>query len=579
MIEGIGSLVDRRFFERRDQSREFAQKLRKAVKRYRQKKRVTNDFPEDLLKQLARIRPSESAKAIQNVAIAWTFYGLGETLSFTPQDLADETGIDLDTVNGFLERMSLGFGEVDPRYRVPAPTHPLMTRPLIRIEQRYFCPVVHAAFWSLRPAIEMYLNPDDPQAVVSDSALWERYNQARADYLEGKAVEYLAEALHHAQVYRNLTYTIVEDGEAKQVELDGLLILDSALFLVEAKAGSLSLPARRGAPKRMIREIEELVEDAYSQALRAKRYIQESDKPVFLRPDGTEVVVPKDSIDRVFLITVTLESLDPYVTTAYQLQELGLFAEGDLPWAVCLADLRVISELVEFPSQLVHYLTRRQRLNELQRLTAHDELDWFGHYLSEGLFFDELLEEPDASGFISLASYTTVFDDYYFYVTGQRDTPAPKPVQPMPEIMRQVLAELEALHPPGYLEAACTLLNRGGDTREKFAELVVRYREAALADRAVHDCTLGFDKPSFGITYMFAPRERASELEARLETYCNLKKYQTQSQLWVGFGCLADEPGWVHMGVTLKEPWGYDEDMEKAVAEMLPPLDSHLPLA
>jgi len=234
--------------------------------------------------------------------------------------------------------------------------------------------------------------------------------------------------------------------------------------------------------------------------------------------------------------------------------------------------------LVEFPSQFVHYLIRRQRLNQLQRLHAYEELDWFGHYLSEGLFFDELLEEPDAPGFISLSSYTTVFDDYYFYVTGQRETPVPKPVQPMPEIMRQVLVELEALHPSGYLEAACTLLNMGGDTREKFAELVVRYREAALADRAVHDCTLGFDKPSFGITYMFAPRERARELEARLETYCNLKKYQTHSQLWIGLGCVADESGWVHMGVTLKEPWGYDEDMEKAVAEMLPPPDSHLPL-
>jgi len=71
---------------------------------------------------------------------------------------------------------------------------------------------------------------------------------------------------------------------------------------------------------------------------------------------------------------------------------------------------------------------------------------------------------------------------------------------------------------------------------------------------------------------MFAPSEHITDLEDRIIGYCGLKKYQTKSDLWVGFGCVADAPGWVHAMVVLKDPWCYDEDLEVLVAEGLPPL-------
>lgn len=449
-----------------------------------------------------------------------------------------------------------------------------MAKPLIRHGERYFCPVLNLVYWTLRPAIETYLNPDIPEAINKDKALWERYKWIRAEYVEEKAIEYLSQALKHATVYRNLKYRVSENGVTKEAQLDGLLTLDSAVFLVEAKAGSISLPTRRRAPKRMIEEIKELVEEAYLQALRAKRYIQKSYKPTFFLADGTIIEIPKDRFDQIFLVTVTLESMDAFITTLYRLQDMDLFTEGDLPWAVSLTDLRVISELVEFPGQFVHYLKMRQRLNELGRVKAHDELDWFGHYLKEGLFFDDIFEQPDAPSFFKLLPYTTAFDDYYFYITGQRKTPAPKPKQPMPEIMRQVLAELETHHLPGYLDAARALLDMDGHTREAFAENVTKRRECTSRDLSFHDFSLKLGKPNFGITYMFAHSKHVSQLQKRLTGYCTLKKYQTKSNLWVGLGCIVDAPGWAPMGIVLKEPWNYDEEMERLVADSLPPLDT-----
>jgi len=171
LTKGIESLTSRRLVERRDKAREFEESLKEAVDRYRQEKQVLEGFAPDSLERLADMSPSESDRMIQNMMIAWTFFALGDTLSFTSQDLIDETGVAPEKAKAFLEKMSLVFGGVEPRYRIPSPTHPLMKRPLIRQGQRYFCPVSNLVLWSLRPAIEAYLNPDDPEAVNPDAVL------------------------------------------------------------------------------------------------------------------------------------------------------------------------------------------------------------------------------------------------------------------------------------------------------------------------------------------------------------------------------------------------------------------------
>ncbi len=306
-----------------------------------------------------------------------------------------------------------------------------MTKPFVRHAEYYLRPVKDLSYWSLRPAIEVLLNPDNAGAVNHSQTLWARYDAIRADYVEKKAIEYLSNALHPGRSYRSLKYWVTEHGQRKEAELDGLLVIDSALFLVEAKAGSVTQPARRGASASLKTDLQKLVGDAYSQALRAKKYIQETDQPTFSLSDGSTVQVPQERIARIFLVSVTLDALDAFATNISQFQDFGFFEESDFPWVVSLTDLRVISELVEFPSQFVHYLIRRLRINEHGRAQTYDELDWFGTYLQNGLYFEDMLDEQDAPDMIYVQPATTHFDDYYFYLTGQRKTPVSKPTQPI----------------------------------------------------------------------------------------------------------------------------------------------------
>lgn len=573
-VHAIQEMMTSRLWERRDRSREEEKRLRAEARLYRKGKWKEGEWSEELLSVLAGLSEKKMLKHIRSIIAGWTFFTLGETYSFSAEDLAETAKTSVESATRFLEAFSLPFGSVPSEFYMPSATHILQTRPIIHHEGRYLCPVPGMILWGMRPALEDMMNPDSRESMNKNKQLWQKYQAMRGKYLVSESLELLGQCLKHAEIHESVRYSYVEDGELKEADLDGLILLDTALFLVEGKAGRLTPSARRGAPRRMMHDVGKLVADSHSQALRARRYIASNAEPVFTLGDGSEIRIDKDRIEATFLVTVTMDPLDVFTPVLYQVAELGIFEEGDLPWAAYLLDLRVICELTEFPSELVHYLMRRLRINELQIAVAEDELDWFGHYLLEGLYFEKVKE----SGLdrVQLLSHTTKLDDYYMYVTGERKTPAPKPSQPMPEHWREALANLEAVHPRGYLTATLVLLDMSGKDRKLFSKYVDRRRARSKRDGRVHDFTMLWESGTRrGLTFVCGPAKKAGEVGARMEAYCILKKYQTKSALWIGLYGIADQPGIVHGCLVLSDPWKHDEELEQLVAETLPPSDEY----
>lgn len=565
-VDSIKHLMEERLTERRDKAQESEKDILKEVKLLRKNKLGDHKYPREFLEQLASLKPSESRLRAQDLLISWTFFDLGETLSFSVQDIVEQSGLESDVVSSLLGHMSLEFGAVDEMYRLPSPTNPLHTKPLIRRSNSYFVPLPTALLTAVRPLIETLINPESDGCVVSDNSFWVRYQKTRGAYLEQMAVNLLSKALKYAKSYTNLSFSYTKDGQEIQGELDGLLMFDNALFLVEAKAGTMTLPARRGASKRLLEELKKLVGEASEQTLKAKDYIETVGKTVFQSRDGTSVEVDSSKFERIFMVTVTLENLDAFVTMLYELEDLGLFKAEDLPWAVSLSDLMVIADIIDSPSEFIHYLIRRHRLNKHKRVYAFDELDWFGHYIEEGLYFDHMLNEGDNIS-VRLLSYTDIFDDYYYYVTGARKTPVAKPTQPMPDIMRRMLKDLEAARPQGFLDIACALLDLSGEARENFIKIAVKQRTAALSDGKMHDFSIPLPEANYGLTFYFGLSRDNRELMKRLPSHCTIKKYQSKSDLWIGLLCLADTPGWIDAAVIFKDKWEYDEVIDELASE------------
>ncbi len=575
ILDAVGELINLKLAEKRNDSIQIARDLRKAVKNFRHKKKIKQvlaTYPRDMIEDLAKEKPSVSSKRILNASIGWTFHKLGKTFILSIDELVEQTKLNPACITSFLKKFSLQFGDVAPFYRTPAPTHPLMRKPFIEHEGLYFCPVINSTYWALRPAIEDFWNPSSNIKVVGDDFIWQKYLKSRANYLESTAITCLTQGLRYATAYQNLKYDVV-DGTGKKIstELDGLLILDNALFLVEAKSGSLSLPARRGAPS-MKEDLTKLVEEAYSQALRASNYITNNDRPIFRLSNGNQFVIDKDKHNEIFLVTVSLDDLDTFVTNTHKLKEFGLLqSSNQYPWAVTLANLRVICELNEFSSQLVHYIKRRLHLNELGWVNAHDELDWFGHYLLEGLYFDSLKKNPEEKFIYNLLSYSWIFDDYYYYVTGQRKKTVDRPTQKMPPIMREVLAELDRKHDEGYLMVACCLLDMSSESRKEWTDTALKLRQQTKVDREIHSITMPFTDGDFGFAFFTCPSELENEFLDHIMGYSILKKYQTRFHKWVTIGCISDTSEWVDYFVVIGGQWVFDQELDAASNRLLQP--------
>lgn len=531
---------------------------------------------EAYIQSIKGLRSKQAKKHIRNWMTLWGMTFLGTRVySFSADEIAAEAELPVERAQAMLNYFSLDFGSIPADFYIPSPTHELRVRPFLHNDGVYMCPLPGSLIWTLQPRLEESINPNSPNTLVQGGRIWRRYEKNRKNYLEQETLRLLGNTLRHAQMYGGLEYEVVENGVAKKTELDGLIVYDTTLFLIEAKAGSFSFSARRGSKDRIKRDLKELLGKAHSQAVRAKRYIEDTDSPTFVTGEGKRVTIDKGKFWRTFMVTVTLEPMDTFNAVLHEVARAGVLEEAELPWAVSLDILRVICEMNEFPTQLVHYLQRRLRVNEFRKFRASDELDWFGLYLARGLYFenDERFDEAD---FVHFGSFSTPFDDYYLYETGVRKAPVAKPTQPMPKLLRDIILELDGRGGSyGHSEAILRLLSLNDKGRNDFASFFRRVRRMTLQDRRQHDFSMGSDEARAGITCFSAAARDAGEVFERLEGFIRLKKYRMGADHWLGLLTIVDYPGLVHGFIAGNEPWAPDEELEALSAELFGETTSH----
>ncbi len=551
--------------DRFEEGRGAISKLKSEVRAARRSKAPASDLSE-MVVELSKLPPSKAAAQIKAMMIGWVMTFIGSTcLAFDANEIAAETQLPLDRVIAVLSFFAIQFGSVPSDFFLMSPTHPLREHPLVYHDGQFLYPVPGSMIWALQHRLEAELNKSTSPAAKA----WRKYEKRRSDYLEAESVRLLSVALRTDEVYRNLKYSVVENDEQKTVELDGMVQFDHTLLLVESKAGALTASARRGGRERIKSNIKELLGKAHKQALRARDYIEGTDHPKFFAADGSEVPFDKNRFNRIFLIATTLEPLDIYNTALHEVVSAGLLQEEHLPWAVSLDNLRVVTEMNEFPTQLIHYLTRRLRINEFKKFYAGDELDWFGLYLSRGLYFEKDSRFDEADFVMFDGSFSSDFDAYYFHKEGVRTKPTKKPVQPMPKLLRRMILELDAhTEPNGHSEAIIRLLNWDDKGREQLVAGIGEIRKRARAKRRIHDFTMATAEDKAGVTVFAALPSKSAEAMQRLRSYCLMKKYQIQADSWVGFLTIVDEQPIIQGFVVIHDPWTYDERVEALVADL-----------
>ena len=556
----------------------------RAIEAYEKDGTVTDGHPLEFLEQGKGLDGEGRQRLASFIAITHSQTFLGWSLFFTADEIAEAAGVPVERARAFAERLSIRFGDVDPKwFRSPSATPPLQSRPLIQIGKdehplvdgdAFFCPVPQGLLWALRTNLEAGLNPAPGRDLAplqhpnATDATWERYERARSRYAEARTLELFETLLPGATTYQGLKYDAPDSaGDVSETELDGLVLYDDTLFLIEVKAGTLSPPSRRGAPDRLAKELgDDLLGEGHRQALRAKAYVEGSDAPVFRAVGGVTHSIDMTKVRRVFMVVVTLEDLAAYTANLHHLFGTGLLAsDTDLPWAVNIYDLETLAELVDSPSVLVHFLARRLAKDAEGKTLMTDEMDWIGSYVHTGLDFSaQTGGDPDVN--VIVPSATTEIDDYFYFAHGPRETPAPKPAPPLPYPLSAIITELERSGQQGILPFTQVLLDLPHETRDTIATKIQACHQRAVATGKLKVFSAAPPSEDFGITYIAAPRGTPmGKLQSTLDGFVPTRKYQYRKERWLGIAAVAGVGRYVHLVLYNDAPWERNEQLDAAL--------------
>lgn len=354
----------------------------------------------------------------------------------------------------------------------PYRTLPVRKKPLIKLGSDYFavdpCFTRDAGYRALlfnllqrKPAYKVEFN--ERQKVMSEAAF--------ADILSAQ--------LPGAKVLQEVYY---KDPVSKQwSENDTLILIDDALYLVEAKAGAAATIASPASDfGRHAQSVQDLVIKAYKQCERFFNYLNTADEvPLFRLINGkyVECARVRRADYRVMLpIGLTVESFSPLSAFSKELPEivplLGKYAFISLS----IDDLFVLRRFLPTPGEFAHYMEVRQAVAGLRRAHLFDELDHLGAYLKKNRVDVELAEE------LKKGADFVVWDGMSFDVDrsfeGENWETDPRPTQEYPDEMLKLFGALDATRKAEWLRVDSYFRNLGSKGRSELAAMLVELRKS-----------------------------------------------------------------------------------------------------
>jgi hypothetical protein len=571
LAEGVTKVGLDKLENRMVEARTFVDELMKAVELVRAGRGPRLEVERRaVVEELAMLPKAEAVRRARSAAVGWASYGSGTTLSFTASDVAREAGVDEVVAAAFLDRFSTGFG-----LRLEPPREPgiedLRDRPVLADGQgNYLCSSPHNLLWAIRPAFES-------AARDAAGATWKRYESQRRRIVEERAVGALSNALCADWSVSGVHFETEEDGQTKRPEIDGLVRLDTALFIVESKASAMRPAARRGAPDALHDWLEREVGKAGMQVRRTHNALAGADPEVRSQVTDQRGVpiaeVDLEGVEDAIELVVILEDLSAVAPLTWRMADAGFLPADEPPIVISLHELEVVCDVASRPCDLVHYFLRRKRLNRQRRATATDELDFFMHYLQDGLFWEDVEQEAGQSaddevrpGPVQLLSFTDELDAYYMYTRGERRRPARKPGHRHHRDVAEALRLLDAHRQPGWLALCLALLDFDTPVRERLVGDMRRLKKTSAQENRRTDRT--YFAPGFGVTVMAVPPQEASQLPELLTMYCMVKKHQMQAAHWAGFGVFKGPPELFQTAVVFTHPWSPDPELDELVATL-----------
>ncbi len=428
-----------------------------------------------------------------------------EALDTTIQALRNEDiQIAFDRIYGFglfvidrylprplLEDLSWAPGEcrdfIDGQAQSGWPTRiwPRSRRPFLKIGESYYCFDMHTLFDHIYRVLERTVRDKEP-------IYRQRWNDRQKEVSEQLPFTLFAKLLPGARTWRGVCYEIDEvdiHGRRKWCEVDGLLVYEDHLFILEVKGGTFTAASPETGLDGHLKSIERLIFAPVDQGARFRHWL-ERQAVVSLYDEDHKTIgeLKRNDFAHVTICAISLDAFTELSAKAYHLALLAGRTNAEVFWALSVSDLRTYSELFDNPLVFLHYVEKRNQATASGKIVLDDELDHYGLYL-EYNHYETYAERVAGEARINWIGFRGAIDKYFDDRT--RGEPATPPRQNIPPLYSKIIEWLGTSRCARRRAVASLLLDCAGDMRSRIENTLVDSLRIQREKRRLRPVTIG----------------------------------------------------------------------------------------
>ncbi len=357
-------------------------------------------------------------------------------------------------IKNILDKMSYKIGELTELNRdFIFLDNPIHLKPFIKIEP--FLNLWEEKYFSVIPHMFSHIALDILESFIAqDSRLKKHYLLVKGKYLEEKVESLMRKSFPKAQIYKGSLWKSEDDD--KLYENDLIVLIEEFAIIIECKSGTISPPAKRGAPDRLFKTMKELVVEPSEQAIRFQNFLKENPKLHKLKTKSGTVNNIDSSIIKFYVpLGITLSYLGSIGCNLKKLISANIIFNklSELAPSISFTDLEIIFEILTTQAEKIHYLSRRREF-EAHVDFQGDEMDLFGFYLDNGFNIGET--EFEEVFHINLTLKSKELDPYF--MGKYRNVEVKKPTLQKTEYWSDLLMKIESSS-KNWLVSSFILLN------------------------------------------------------------------------------------------------------------------------
>lgn len=414
----------------------------------------------------------------------------------------------------------------------------------------------------------------------NDPVFYQKYQETRTDWLENSIYHHVSKIFPSESIFTNLSYPDPEKEEKSTAEIDLIIQWGPFLVLIEAKARQFRLESQLGDIAKLTNDLKRNIEDAHFQAKRAVEYIEKTSPSIFREIKGKRIlVISKQRIKRIYLLTISLHNLNGLATEMDSLQELGLFKDNEFPYSVSISDFEIITEFCESPDIFLHHIERRIYAQKHMENFHADELDWFGAYLDTRLQPYRFIGKDNKKyhhkrrakyNYISLSGWSDQFDKWSLYKKGESQI-KPDIHLKIPKEINSLLIELRKRDDDGARWISFALLDMSDEILAKLSTGFREIRNSSLTPGRLRRTSIQVENTV--ITLVASMDDNLEFLDFRTYLWTMVEKYRRKAIKSIGFSIdVNNMDKFFNSAFWVEAPWVFDEQFEILILEE-PPFD------